>query len=420
MIKKYIIYITVGLCFYNSMSQTVNEGLLSVHPNTDISTVSNFNNDVGGFVLNDGNFYFYSHFMNEGVYTYDFSKKSSYAIFQPYDETRIVQQLTGKAQSEFHNVLFNNPASTHAFHLKNDLSIGGTANFQNGIIQIDSLKGALVFQQGAKAINTSDKSHADGEVEKIGKESFIFPIGNEGMYRFAEISAPDNLKDSFLGKYYFKNSNKAQPHFNKVGAIQAINNQEYWTIERADNTKTDIILTLSWDSRTTPIDLLKNAESDLRIVRWDAKQKLWVDEGGIVDIDNRTITTPTTVDGYGIFTFGVSKPGLILAGDIVIYNSVSPNGDGYNDHFVIDKIERFPNNKVEIFNRWGVKVFSTKRYNNQNNNFAGFSSGRVTIDNNIKLPTGTYFYIIEYEYTDVDTNTTQTIKKTGYLHLDNN
>lgn len=414
--KKHIYKVLFVLCIpVLGMAQTVNQGILTVLPETDISTVESFSNEKDAAVKNDGSFYFYAHFNNDGLYSFDSQRKSSYAVFQPYEAELKPQQVTGEAPSEFYDVLFNNPSGARAFELLNDMSVSGTANFKDGVVQVDSTKGAMVFQKDATSINMSDTSHVDGQVEKIGNKAFTYPIGDAQMYRLAKISAAKTAKDSFLGKYYFKNSNAGQPHASKAGVIELIDNKEYWTIEQDAQTTSDIILTLSWDERTTPGELLKNV-NELRVVRWDTKEQLWVDEGGIVDSSSKTVTTPTTVDGYGIFTLGTVKEHLILDGDVVIYNAVTPNGDGLNDHFVIDNIERFPNNKVEIFNRWGVKVYSTTSYNNTDNNFTGYSDGRITINKGEQLPTGTYYYIVDYEYTDASGS--RSIKKAGFLHLE--
>jgi len=147
-------------------------------------------------------------------------------------------------------------------------------------------------------------------------------------------------------------------------------------------------------------------------------QQLWVDEGGIVDVDNKTVSTPTSLEQYGFFTLGTVKTDKLLKGDVVIYNFVSANGDGQNDFFRIDNIDRFPNNKVEIFNRWGVKVYDTSNYNSNDNVFRGYSEGRVTMNKKEQLPSGTYYYIISYEYKDESGS--RMIKKTGYLHLETN
>ena len=73
--------------------------------------------------------------------------------------------------------------------------------------------------------------------------------------------------------------------------------------------------------------------------------------------------------------------------NFVIYNALSPNGDGVNDVFQIDGIEEYPNNTVQIFNRWGNMVYEMAGYKNEwNGNW-----GR----DNALLPDGTYFYLFD-------------------------
>lgn len=419
---KIIIFFIYGLSILHEIhaqekSIIVNQGIFSIMPDTEVSMEAVFENNSQGKLNNNGTIYYYSHFRNEGLYTFDAKLKSSYAVFQPQIIGESAQLLSGTAPSEFCDVLFNSPVSVSAFELQNDMSIAGKANFKSGVVRVDSLMGMLAFEPGAQAINVSDRSHARGLVEKIGRESFVYPIGDQGIYRPALISAPPLIQDSFIAKYYLKNSDSNQPHSSRAGAIELIDNREYWTLERAAS-ESSIILSLSWDERTTSENLLGEAVSDLRILRWDADQKLWVDEGGIVDLDAKTVTSPTVVKGFGIFTLGTVKKDLVMQGDVVIYNSVSPNGDGQNDYFRIDNIQRFPNNTVEIYNRWGVKVYETKHYDSDGNVFQGISQGRVSVNTAEKLPTGTYYYILNYEYQDP--NGSRMIKKAGYLHLENN
>ncbi|MGC4040094.1 MAG: gliding motility-associated C-terminal domain-containing protein [Flavobacterium sp.] len=102
-------------------------------------------------------------------------------------------------------------------------------------------------------------------------------------------------------------------------------------------------------------------------------------------------------------------------GSIIIHNAFTPNNDGLNEWFQIDNIESigcYPTNNVEIYNRWGVLVYETKDYNNTTRRFEGISEGRVTINKEKELPTGTYFYIISYKTTEGNT-----ITKDGYLYL---
>ncbi|MCF6306397.1 MAG: Ig-like domain-containing protein [Flavobacteriaceae bacterium] len=83
--------------------------------------------------------------------------------------------------------------------------------------------------------------------------------------------------------------------------------------------------------------------------------------------------------------------------DLEIFDIMTPNGDGLNDVFVIRGIENYPNNTVEIFNRWGVQVFGVNGYGTGNGKyFRGISEGRTTIDKGEMLPVGTYYYVINY------------------------
>ena len=104
-----------------------------------------------------------------------------------------------------------------------------------------------------------------------------------------------------------------------------------------------------------------------------------------------------------------------ITGDIIVYNGVSLNGNDKNNHFHIGGIENYPNNKVRIYNRWGVEVFSVEGYDNVTKVFKGISDGRITVEASDRLPQGTYYYIIEYVD---DHNKTQT--EVGWLYLKKN
>ena len=109
---------------------------------------------------------------------------------------------------------------------------------------------------------------------------------------------------------------------------------------------------------------------------------------------------------------------VYLACYVTPYNALSPDGDGLNDVFIIEGLECYPNNTVQIVNRWGVTVFEAAYYDNVNNVFRGFSDGRSTVSRNDKLPTGNYWYILKYEY-DLYGRTKENIEKIGYIYIQN-
>jgi gliding motility-associated-like protein len=79
---------------------------------------------------------------------------------------------------------------------------------------------------------------------------------------------------------------------------------------------------------------------------------------------------------------------------------ITPDGDGRNEEFIIGCTSRFPNNTLEIFNRWGQLVFETDDYVCEEADLDGCWEG--TNARGDDLPEGVYFYI--FDYTDPVTN----------------
>ncbi len=73
---------------------------------------------------------------------------------------------------------------------------------------------------------------------------------------------------------------------------------------------------------------------------------------------------------------------------IVLYNFITPNGDGVNDTWIIDCIEKYPENTVQIFDRWGDRINSFTGYNNTTQVWRG------TNEKGALLPDGTYYFVL--------------------------
>ncbi len=90
-------------------------------------------------------------------------------------------------------------------------------------------------------------------------------------------------------------------------------------------------------------------------------------------------------------------PTIVKTPNIKIFDIFTPNDDSFNDHFYIVGIESFPNSVVKIYTRWGNLVYQTTGYDNTDNYWDGYQQG----DNNHKLPTGVYYYVIDLGIPDV-------------------
>jgi gliding motility-associated-like protein len=74
-----------------------------------------------------------------------------------------------------------------------------------------------------------------------------------------------------------------------------------------------------------------------------------------------------------------------LSSCLEIQEIITPNNDGFYDTWKIKNIDMFPNAEVQVFNRWGKRVFSTK--NISANEWDGKLDGKL-------LPTDSYHYIL--------------------------
>ncbi len=118
---------------------------------------------------------------------------------------------------------------------------------------------------------------------------------------------------------------------------------------------------------------------------------LWIPLPGL---DNSTIAnplaSPSSTTTYSVVV--TSAQGCVSSDSVVVSilpnisfgNGISPNGDGVNDEWEIDFIELFPENTVEVYNRWGELLFQSKGYKEK---WDGKYKGQP-------LPVGTYYYII--------------------------
>lgn len=102
---------------------------------------------------------------------------------------------------------------------------------------------------------------------------------------------------------------------------------------------------------------------------------------------NTEVTLENEGQGY-IYTVSASIHGCLVTDQVLIqvekpitiYNTLTPNGDGINDTWVINGLERFPDAEVRVYSRWGQQVYRTRGYQPWSGD---------------DLPEGVYYYVIE-------------------------
>ena len=77
--------------------------------------------------------------------------------------------------------------------------------------------------------------------------------------------------------------------------------------------------------------------------------------------------------------------GIVLS-NFTVPNTFTPNNDGYYDTWVLRKLSKYPNHRMQVFNRYGQLMYETTNFP------AGGWDGKYK---GSPLPFGTYYYIIE-------------------------
>jgi len=117
----------------------------------------------------------------------------------------------------------------------------------------------------------------------------------------------------------------------------------------------------------------------------------WTPSGGLSDTTSLTpFAEPEINTEYIIFatsTFGCVVSDTMEINVISkIPNGITPNGDGDNDVWKLDIVSKYPDCEVEVYNRWGERLFYSRGYPDSER-WDGTFRGKP-------LPTGTYYYII--------------------------
>jgi gliding motility-associated-like protein len=166
----------------------------------------------------------------------------------------------------------------------------------------------------------------------------------------------------------------------KEASVGQVNDQYFYTIQRLIG-KEDASITFYSDSTQN------NGYSG--IGTWSIKENKWImpatvtPQAGNYDINlNRSLLVAQP--GFTDIQYTTIKEDKTKGSKLIqIPNSFSANNDGLNDYWEIKGIEKFPNNHVSIYNRWGELIFHTKGYS-INNHFDASNTMQ-----------GVYMYIVE-------------------------
>ena len=251
----------------------------------------------------------------------------------------------------------------------------------------------------------SDFSKVDGFVQSTVNGSHVFPIGDEFYLR--PLSAEVNEESVVLkAAYFFENPRNLFSNSENFsnGNIE-INQNEFWKLQG----DTSVAVTLSWNQRSSINEFVDQIQN-LTVVGFHKETEQWLDLGATEITGALTegfIRSELFIpNGYETITLGSTSES-----NEVIHNLgnflLTPDGDGINDFFYIPELENYKNNRMQIFDRNGLKVFDQKNYTAE---FGGtYTLNIPTLNKGKGLPTGVYFYIVDL--------TDEKLSFQGFLYL---
>lgn len=223
---------------------------------------------------------------------------------------------------------------------------GCNLTFNRGVVSSSS-SAFFNIANGATVSSASDLSYVDGPIRKTGMQAFVFPVGDNGSYRPAAISAPANATHHFTAQYIYVDPGNNYNENSKDASLHHISNCEYWHINRTGGAS-NVVVTLTWDQTSCGVDDL----TSLRVAQWDGSA--WRNRGNAMiagDTAAGSISTSVTINSFlspdAPFTLASSTGNNPLPVELLDFSAVAVDdmvklvwqtaSESDNDRFIIQR-----------------------------------------------------------------------------------
>lgn len=363
-------------------AQFVNNGGTIFIDNEALVVIDHSLNGLSGAeIVNNGKLYVSGDIVNDA--TPDFFKKQTSTGTLVLNGTE--QAIRGKNNISIYNLELQND---NVKNLYTTLFIGNELILNNAVLNAENNdifiqnddpsaiirnSGYIATQQDARLVRNTAQRNAN----------YLFPVGslNQQYYQPVDIVTTGADKGSYA--VTFHEYSAADDGFSlnaKDPSVGVVNDQYYYTIQQLSGTDNAGILFYTDSTRN-------NTFSGIGV--WSAKQNQWelpasaTPQAGVFGNSLNRAMLLALPDFANIHYTTVKEDPTRGSKLIQIPNSFTANGDGLNDFWEIKGIEKFPNNHVSIFNRWGELIYETRGYSFTNH----FDASNVM--------QGVYMYIVD-------------------------
>ena len=287
-----------------------------------------------------------------------------------------------------------------------------TATFESGsfLTGHGPSGGVVSFASNSQWENADHNAHVDGNVKVYNPQSFQFPSGNDKILQPLAISQASGV-DYLEIDYRQAAHNDLEPN----AQVLKIHPQHYWSINDATGNAN---VSLSWNA-LSQLDVLleerglealsiagyKNGDWELLPSTLDSANTNSVLVGNIIS-DNSIDLTDYSALALTLGLVAIDDGGGETDPEALkVAEGIFSNGDGVNDSWMIQNIEKYPQAKVYVYNLLGREVY--RALNGYNNDWRGNFKGNADL-----LPSGPYFYTI-----DLDND--GKVDRQGWLYIQN-
>jgi gliding motility-associated-like protein len=382
--NKPILLALLMIPFVSSKAQLINNGTSMFIDDEAVVTVDHTLIGTNlSEILNKGELYVSGDIISNTPYFFNHDESTGTLILNGKD-----QNIQGSYDITLHNMTLKNDHIKTAYinlYVRTHLALNSSIlNLQNTAVTIIN-ENENAISRTAGYINTPGTAKLIRNTGWIAN-NYLFPVGSLSQKYYQPVSISTDGAEQSTFSVSLKDYTPTLSGLDvklKEETIDKVNDQFYYAIDRLsgqDNASLNFYL-----------DTLRSGEY-YHIGTWNTTDNKWtspyatIAESGTYDVHlNRAlhVSYPTFAEKEYTLVKKLIPETLAISKLIQIPNSFTPNNDGLNDFWEIKGIEKFTDNHVAIFNRWGEIIFETNGYSNTNH------------FNALDVMQGVYVYVVE-------------------------
>lgn len=329
----------------------VGTGNFTVNGNTTVSGGS-FSNGTGGITTIAGNLIVSSGFINIGSGgetrvggdltfsggTFNGGSGTGRLVFNGTGTQSITGDFTTGNSASIHRLEVNKPSGV--LMLTDNLDVDNQLLLSNGLIRPGSNDFTLGGSATVSPVQGSASSYVDGKLRKtlsnIG-DSFFFPIGKSGRYRFARVDNVSNGGLTWEAEYFaaYPGNHPGVSNVNPANPVNItkVSGQEYWVISDGIAAPPGVtaFIGLAWGA-DSEVSALQSEREQLEVMAWNTTNSNWDNFGGggfasghSQSAGNFQSNSPLTFS-ENVVTLGTSDEGNGLPVELVWFKGFAENG----------------------------------------------------------------------------------------------